>query len=85
MLSEHLLISTRNLPYGMLLTRLFKHFKINLSNERVVNPLIDINSTLLKRVHVGAHVQASSHPSLPPVRHFVPSSSSSAVDPYEGI
>jgi len=45
MLSEHLLISTRNLPYGMLLTRLFKHFKINLSNERVVNPLIDINST----------------------------------------
>ena len=56
----------------MTLTRLFKHFKINLSNERAINPCVDINSTLLKRMHVGAHVQAPSHPSSPLVQHFIP-------------
>jgi len=48
MLSDHLLIPTRNLPYRMILTHLFKHFKINLSDERAINPSVDINSTLLK-------------------------------------
>jgi len=51
MLSDHLLIPTRNLPYGMILTHLFKHFKINQPDERVVNPSVDINSTLLKRMY----------------------------------
>ena len=31
MLFDYLMIPTRNLPYGMILTRLFKHFKISLS------------------------------------------------------
>jgi len=66
-LSDHLMIPTRNLPYGRILTRLFKHFKIYLSNERAIIPSIDINSTFLKRIHVGAHVQAPSYPSSPPV------------------
>ena len=48
MLSDHLLIPTRNLSYGMILTHLFNHFKINLPDERAVNPSVDINSTLLK-------------------------------------
>ena len=39
-LSDHLLIPTRNLPYRMILIRLFMHFKINLSDEKVVTPLL---------------------------------------------
>ena len=36
-------------------------------------------------MNVGAHVQASTHPSSPPIQSFILSSSSSAVDPYVGI
>ena len=39
-LSGHLLIPTRNLPYRMILICLFMHFKINLSDEKVVTPLL---------------------------------------------
>jgi len=39
-LSDHLLIPTRNLPFRMILIRLFMHFKINLSDEKVVTPLL---------------------------------------------
>jgi len=87
MLSEHLLMPTRNIPCGMLLTQLFKHFKINLFDERTINPFIDINNTFLKRMqmHVGAHVQDPSHPSSPPVQHFVPDFSFSVADPYAGM
>ena len=42
MLSNHLLIPTRNSTYAMIFTHLFKYFKINLSDERVVNPSFDI-------------------------------------------
>ena len=69
----------------MILSRLFKYFKINLSDKGAVNPSVNINSALLKRMHVGAHVQAPSHPSSPLVQHFVSGSSSSAVDPYAGM
>jgi len=40
---DHLLIPSRNLPYGMILTRLFKHFKINLSDERCWNLILMIH------------------------------------------
>jgi len=56
MLSEHLLIPSRNLSFGMILTRLFK--KTDLSSERVIAPSININSTLLTRIQAGARVHA---------------------------
>jgi len=49
MLSEHLLILSGNLPYEMIITRLLKHLKIDLSGEKAIAPSVDINSTLLKR------------------------------------
>ena len=59
------MIPIRNLSYGMILTHLFKHFKINLSDGRAINPSVDINNAHLKRMHVGAQVQAPTHPSSP--------------------
>ena len=56
MLSEHLLIPSRNLSFGMILTRLFK--KTDLSSERDIAPSVNINSTLLKRIQAGARVHA---------------------------
>jgi len=85
MLSDHLMIPSRNLPYEMILTHLFKHFKINLSDGRTVAPSIDIDCTLLKRMHVGLHAQAPPHPTSLPAQYFAFSSFSSAVDPYAGI
>ena len=58
MLSEHLLILRRNLPFGMILTRLFKHLKIDLSGKRAIASSVNINSTLLKRMKADARVHA---------------------------
>ena len=55
MLTEHLLILNRNLPFGMLTTHLLKLHNIDLSGEKVIASSVDINSTLLKRMHVGEH------------------------------
>ena len=48
MLSEHLMIPNRSLPFGMLITRLLKLLKFDLSSEKAVAPYVDINSTLLR-------------------------------------
>ena len=89
MLSDHLMIPSRNLPYGMIFTRLFKHFKINLSDERIVTPSVDIDRTLFKRMHVGLRAQAPPHPTSaqtqPHTQPFASDSSSSVDDPYAGI
>jgi len=69
----------------MILTRLFKHFKINLSDERSITPSINISRTLLKRMHVGLRAQALPYPTSPPAQSFASGSSSSAADPYAGI
>jgi len=53
MLSKHLLIPNRNLPFRMLITCLLKLLKFDLSGERSIAPSIDIKNTLLKRMHVG--------------------------------
>ena len=53
MLSEHLLIPNWNLPFGILVTRLLKLLKFDLSGEKYVAPSIDINSIPLNRMHVG--------------------------------
>ena len=74
MLPDHLFIPSRNLPYEMILTLLFKHFKINLSNKRPITPSIDIDHTLLKRIHVRLCAQAPPHPQLLPnlMPNFLP-------------
>ena len=50
MTSDHLLVPNRHLPFGMLITRLLKQLRFDLSSERSVEPSVDINSTLLKRM-----------------------------------
>ena len=52
MTSDHLLILNWHLPFGMLITRLLKQLKFDLSTERSIEPSVDINSTLLKRIRV---------------------------------
>jgi len=83
MLSEHILIPNRNLPFGMLITRLLKLLKFDLSGERSIAPSIDINNTLLKRMHVG---ERASVPQPPPViPPFVHGCSSTSADPYAAL
>jgi len=52
MTSDHLLIPTRHLPFGMLITHLLKQLKFDLSTKRSIEPSVDINSTLLKRMRI---------------------------------
>ena len=68
----------------MIITRLLKYFKVDLSDESVVAPSIDIDCILLKRMQVGtrAHAQAP-HVQSPP--HFAPDSSSSSIYLYSAI
>ena len=68
----------------MILTCMFKHLKIDLSNEKTVTASIDTDRTLLKRMQAGLRAHAPPHPASPPVQHFA-SSSSLVVDPYAGI
>ena len=84
MLFEHLLIPNRNLPFRMILIRLFKHLKIDLFGERALAPSIYINSTLLKRLQAGARVPAPPPPVLPQAP-FVYGSSSSSAYPYAAL
>ena len=50
MTSKNLLIPNRHLPFGMLITRLLKLLKFDLSAERSIEPSVDINNTLPKRM-----------------------------------
>ena len=50
MASEYLLIPKRHLPFGMLITHLLKQLKFDLPAERSIEPSVDINNTLLKRM-----------------------------------
>jgi len=58
MASDHLLIPNQHLPFGMLITRLLKQLKFNLSTERSIELSVDINSTLLKRMCVSERAPA---------------------------
>jgi len=62
MLSEHLLIPNRNLPFWDAYRTLLKLLKFDLSGERSIAPSVDISSTLLKRMYVGE--RAPFHPLL---------------------
>ena len=81
MLFEHLLILSTNLPYRVILTRLFKHLKIDLSGKKAIAPFVNINSTLIKRMQASTRAHAPS-PLVQPQAPFV-SGSSSSVDPYD--
>jgi len=83
MLSEYLLISNRHLPFGMLIIRLLKLLKFDLSVERSIEPSVNINNTLLKRMRVRERAPAPKpHPIIPVV---APGSSSASVDPYTSL
>ena len=75
MVSEHLLIPNWHLPFGMFITRLLKQFKFDLSAERSIELFVDINNTLLKRMHAREHAPA---PQTPPIISSVVPGSSSA-------
>jgi len=59
MASEHFLIPNRHLPFGMLITRLLKQLKFDLSTERSIEPSVDINNTLLKRMRASVFLLLS--------------------------
>ena len=83
MTSDHLLIPTRHLPYGMLITRLLKQLKFDLCTERSIELSVDINSTLLKRMRVRERAPApQSQPIIPTV---APCSSSAPFDLYQAL
>ena len=82
MLSEHLLISNWHLPFGILIIQLLKLLKFDLFVERSIAPFIDINTTLLKRKHVGERVPAPAPQPPHIISHVVPESSSASINPY---
>jgi len=64
MASEHLLIPNWHLPFWMLITRLLKQLKFDLSAERSIEPSVDINNILLKRMRARERAPA---PQFPPI------------------
>jgi len=84
-LSDHLLIPNRLLPFGMLITRLLKFLKFDLFAERSIAPSIDINNILLKRMHVGERAPALTPQPSPIIPTVVPESSSTSIDPYAAL
>jgi len=84
MLSIHLLIPSRNLSYWMFITRLLKHIKVDLSDEKTIASSMDINNTVLKRMQTATRVHAPVPPIQPQVL-FASGSTSSLVDPYPAI
>ena len=82
MTSDHLVVPNRHLPFGMLITHLLKQLNFDLSSERSIEPSVDINSTLLKRM------RPRERPPAPQPQHIFPavpgssSGSSAPFDPY---
>ena len=83
MMSDHLLVPNRHLPLGMLITHLLKQLRFDLSTEWSIEPLVDINSTLLKRMRVRERTPAPQpQPIIPAVAPRSSSASSALFDPY---
>ena len=81
MASEHFLIPNGHLPFGMLIIRLLKQLKFDLSPERSIELSVDINNTLLKRMHAREHVSAPQPPPIIPA--VVPGSSLSSSASFD--
>jgi len=85
MLSGSLMMPNRNLPYGMMLTHVFKHYEVDLSRRTSIPPAASIDCSLLKRMHTATRVfreQAASR-APPPSQSDIGSLSSS--DPYSSL
>ena len=83
MTSDHLVIPNRHLPFGMLIARLLKQLKFDLSTEWSIKPSIDIKNTFLKRMRVKERASLPQPPPIIPA--IVPessSTSSASFDPY---
>ena len=65
----------------MLITYLLKQLNFNLSNEQSVEPSIDLNNTLLKRMRVREHPPAPPPCPVHPAVHLPGSSSGSSAPP----
>jgi len=84
MLFIHLLIPSRNLSYWMIITRLLKHLKVDLFDEKAIAPSMDLNNTVLKRMQTATRVHAPVPPIQPQVL-FASGSTSSSADPYAAV
>ena len=65
----------------MLITYHLKKLKFDLSIERSIEPSVDINNTLLKRIRVREHALAPQH--QPIILAVAPGSSPTPFDPYQ--
>jgi len=66
----------------MLITRLLKHLRFDLSSKRSFEPSVDINSTLVKRMRAGERLPAPQPQPIFPAVHGSSSGSSAPFDPY---
>ena len=74
MASDHIRMSSRHLPYGMLITHLLQRLGFDLSSETPCQPAINLDSVLLKRMQAQMRRHAQEHPPAPPAD--IPGSSS---------
>jgi len=74
MTSDHVCVPSRHLPYGMLISYLLKQLDFDLSSETPSEPSVNLNNTLLKRMHARVRLPAPEQPPIPPAH--VPGSSS---------
>jgi len=74
MTSDHVLVPTRHLPYGMFISYLLKQLDFDLFSETPTEPSVNLNRTLLKRMHARVRLPAPEQPPIPPAH--VPGSSS---------
>jgi len=65
MLFENLLILSKNLSFGMIITYLLRYFEIEVSSDTVFAPSVNIDRTLLKRMQAEFHERAQV-PQAPP-------------------
>ena len=82
MLSDHLLIRNWHLLFRMLITRLLRLLKFDLSAERSIASSIYINNTLLKRMHVRERALAPVPQPPPIIQAVILGSSLASVDPF---
>ena len=72
MASDHLLIPNWHLPFGILIIHLLKQLWFDLSTERSIEPSVDINSTLLKRMRARERALAPQPPPIIPLLFLDP-------------
>ena len=55
---ENLLIPSRSLSFGMMITNLLRYFETDISSKTTFAPSVNINRTLIKRMQVGSRERA---------------------------